>query len=237
MARPLRIVGAGFAGAGSGARSGPSKGIRMKSKVPLIIGLALFAVVGVVFLLGTDGFMGTDTSSLDVADPSEAQMYEIAQLLLDEDAAIQKRADEKLFKLGEKAVPALKQFATTGYAQSHKAMSLINDISPDEIFALGEQLLENEKLSVRAQAVTFMQIRKTDPRATELWVKALDNSESDVRSEACHLLGNVPRGHRAMAIAGLQKLRTDPDAHVRENAAQALRTLTGKDHKAQFNVE
>ena len=208
----------------------------MPSKAVLIIGFALAAIVGVAVFLGTD-IGGTDTSVLDVANPTEAQIHEIAQLLLDEDSEIQKRADEKLFKLGEKAVPVLKQFGTQGYAQSHKALSLINDISPDEVFALGEQLLENEALSVRAQAVTFMQIRKTDRRATELWVKALGNSESDVRSEACHLLANVPRAHRSLAIGGLQTLRTDPDAHVRENAAEALEKLTGRDYTEQFNVE
>lgn len=208
----------------------------MPSKAVLIIGFALVVIVGVFLFLG-GGLGGTDTSSLDLANPTEAQIHEIARLLLDEDGQIQKRADEKLFKLGEKAVPVLKQFALEGYAQSHKALSLINDISPDEVFGLAEQLLENETVSVRAQAVSFVQRYKTDRRAIEVWVKALGNSETDVRAEAAMFLRNTPRAVRALAIEGLMKLKTDPEEEVRENAAESLEQLTGRDHTEQFNVQ
>lgn len=207
----------------------------MQGKVPLIVGLlAVVLLAGAAWFLAGGG--GPNTNVLDVADPTDEQIADIVALLLAKDQKIVARADAKVRGLKDRALPALEAFAQEGFRQTGTAFPLVVDLSRNRAFTLAEQLLQHEKQAVRATIVSALQTLGPDRRAVELWIKALGDAEADVREEAVQHLGGAA-GFRAIAVAGLNTLRTDPSSDVREAAAFAIRRLTGRDVTAQFKVD
>ena len=109
--------------------------------------------------------------------------------------------------------------------------SLVEICSRDEVEPLFLEVLEDESIGMREQAVRLVRENKIDPdKVIEHLLPLLDDPDSMVRGQVVDILASLyDRAQNQQGIIeGLRRLTSDPE--MGEAAAYSLRTIEGKDH-------
>ena len=149
----------------------------------------------------------------------------IQALLEDEDTVVQASAIGALARTGEAAVePLLEVLASPDSTESNKghaawALAFIGSKAKPQLLTAYQSDSPEVRAAVVGAIAKVAEEDRDDTQALELLVKSLNDSESDVRSEAAAVLGNLKY---QPAIPTLIELLDRPQAQTRKSAALSL---------------
>jgi len=146
----------------------------------------------------------------------------LLQALDDPQVEVRKAATRSLIKLNNLALQPLIDFLpTANEREAAGAIRALGDIADPQAFSAVAALAETGN---RAEVILALGKIK-DPRAEPLMIKALQDSDWQVRMYAAMALGSI---NAKVAVAPLELALNDEVNVVREWAARSLETVTGK---------
>jgi bilin biosynthesis protein len=163
--------------------------------------------------------------SLALIEDSTAVPYLVHALLNDEDTVVQGSAIGALARTGESSVtPLLEVLASPDSSESMKghaawALAFIGAKTKDKLYAAYNSDSPEVRAAVVGAIAKVAEEDSTNAKALNLLVDALNDSASNVRSEAAAVLGNLK--HQS-AIPNLIKLLDHPEGETRKSAALSL---------------
>jgi HEAT repeat protein len=172
----------------------------------------------------------SSTEDLLKADPpTDSQIRKIAStLLVDSDFRVCQQAADKLVKLGEKAVPILKDISLKHDDPKVRSavvqiLASINDNAASEAVS---QMITHKDERMR-QAALQAAARLNTPSRTEVIQKGLTDAQVGVRLSA---IDAASRRRDQGSVPALEQALRDESITVRRHAAKTLGALTGRDY-------
>ena len=166
--------------------------------------------------------------TLTLIEDPVAVPHLIHALTNDEDTVVQASAIGALARMGLAAVdPLLEVLASPDSSESNKGhaawgLAFIGAVAKDKLFAAYSSDSSEVRAAVVGAISKVAEEDRTDSQALNLLVNALNDSDTDVRSEAAAVLANLK--HQP-AVPVLQKSLKSSEAETRKSAALSLMKL------------
>jgi HEAT repeat protein len=156
-----------------------------------------------------------------------------------DDVAFRVEVQLALAAIGPAAAPAVAELTKSLASDDHEirgtACYALGKIGPDAAAAVEELQRRQQDLDPSERIPLLWALLKIRPgdqaiaqMAAPLLIEALEDQQALVRTEAAAALGGLGE-YAQPALERLKQLRDDPDASVRDAAAQAVQTLEGGD--------
>jgi HEAT repeat protein len=156
-----------------------------------------------------------------------------------DDVAFRLEVQLALAAIGPAAAPAVAELTKSLASDDHEirgtACYALGKIGPDAAAAVEELQRRQQDLDASERVPLLWALLKIRPgdeavakMAAPLLIEALENPQAIARAEAAAALGGLGE-HAQPALERLKQLRDDPDATVRDAAAQAVQKLEGGD--------
>ena len=177
--------------------------------------------------------------TLTLIEDPVAVPHLIHSLLNDEDTVVQASAIGALARTGVASVdPLLEVLASPNASESNKGhaawgLAFIGAKAKDKLYRAYNCDSAEVRAAVVGAIAKVAEENRDDTQALNLLVNALDDSVTDVRSEAAAVLGNLKY---KPAVPTLLKLLNHPQAETRKSAALSLMKIGDRDSIASLQT-